>query len=137
MKAQKGFTLIELMIVVAIIGILAAVALPAYNNYTARARFAEVIQASTPAKTAIDICVQTGTPADCSTISVQAGWTAGAQVNTVAFGGSAAAGYTVTVTPVASNNIAATDTYVLTSSVPANGSVTWTASGGCQASGFC
>ena len=54
MKAlQKGFTLIELMIVVAIIGILAAVALPAYQDYTVRARMAEVILAASSYKTAI------------------------------------------------------------------------------------
>ena len=54
MKAQKGFTLIELMIVVAIIGILAAIALPAYQDYTRRAQASEVILAASSART----CVQ-------------------------------------------------------------------------------
>nr|WP_136250304.1 prepilin-type N-terminal cleavage/methylation domain-containing protein [Ningiella ruwaisensis] len=57
-SAQKGFTLIELMIVVAIIGILAAIALPAYQNYTDRAKFSELKTASTSARSAVTICVQ-------------------------------------------------------------------------------
>ncbi|GGB36990.1 pilin family protein [Oceanisphaera marina] len=59
-RPNSGFTLVELMIVVAIVAILAAVALPSYQTYTQRARFTEVIAATGPAKTAIEICVQTG-----------------------------------------------------------------------------
>jgi len=56
-QVQKGFTLIELMIVVAIIGILAAVAIPAYSNYTKKAKFTEVVQATQAIKTAMESCV--------------------------------------------------------------------------------
>ena len=58
--AQKGFTLIELMIVIAIIGILAAIALPAYQDYTARAKVAEVVLAASTCRTAVTEASQTG-----------------------------------------------------------------------------
>lgn len=53
MNAQKGFTLIELMIVIAIIGILAAIAIPAYQNYTIRARVSEAVTALDAGKTTV------------------------------------------------------------------------------------
>ena len=65
---QKGFTLIELMIVVAIIGILAAVALPAYQDYTVKARVSEVILAASTCRTGITDAVGNSPIADVSTV---------------------------------------------------------------------
>ncbi|MEP7702618.1 pilin [Paraglaciecola sp. 25GB23A] len=138
-KKQGGFTLIELMIVVAIIGILAMIALPAYQTYTAKAGYSEVVSSAGPAKTAVEVCVQTGIPADCSTIAAQAGWSQSPLVTSVAITGAAGGPYTITVVPTAGvrSGVAVTDTYVAVGTV-ANGTTTWdTTTGGCVATNLC
>ena len=67
MNAQKGFTLIELMIVIAIIGILAAIALPAYQDYTTRAKVAEVVLAASSCRTSVSDTVQNSPVANLGT----------------------------------------------------------------------
>lgn len=58
----RGFTIIELMIVIAIIGILVSIAIPAYKKYTQKTRFSEVIMATSPYKTAVSLALQSGIP---------------------------------------------------------------------------
>ena len=65
MNAQKGFTLIELMIVIAIIGILAAIAIPQYQNYIARSQVSRVMGELGQLKTAVETCYLDGVSANC------------------------------------------------------------------------
>lgn len=74
-KLEAGFTLIELMIVVAIIGILAAIAVPQYQNYTKKAKFTEVVNVAGGYKTDVGLCVQNeGALTNCTAGSSGEGW---------------------------------------------------------------
>lgn len=146
MNKQSGFTLIELMIVVAIVAILAAIALPAYQTYTKKAKFSEVVTATGAFKTAVEVCAQKdGSLANCIAegvngipANVSGAASADSFVASVTIGGTSAA-VTITavgkVPPFASGE----ETYVLGGTYT-GGQVIWTnaASGStCSAAGIC
>ncbi len=95
---QKGFTLIELMIVVAIVGILAAVALPAYQDYTIRARMSEVVLAASACRTAISEVYQTG-----SGTTAPSSWGCDSSTNPSKYVGSVTVGTNGVITVAAAN----------------------------------
>jgi type IV pilus assembly protein PilA len=138
---QKGFTLIELMIVVAIIGILAAVALPAYQDYTVRAKVTEGLSMASSAKLAVaenasnGKAFASGWTAPVATAAVTSiGITQASGVITITYT-AAAGGGTITMIP-RSGTTALSGGTATASTVPSGGSITWVCTGGTLAAKY-
>ena len=124
-RAQQGFTLIELMIVVAIIGILAAVALPAYRDYSVRAKTSELILAASATKTSVAEFVNTN-GAMPSTASLNLASVSSKYVTSVDYAqGSTSSIGIVTVTASSAESALSGKTLLLTGTVNASGQVDW------------
>lgn len=131
LRLTKGFTIIELLIVIAIIGILAVVAVPTYITYSKRAYFTEVVQATQPYKLAVESCYHLqGAITNCTngSNSIQAAPGASGVVASVV----TSAG----VITATGQGKAGTDTFILTPT-PTNNVLIWASSGTCKAAGTC
>ena len=134
---QKGFTLIELMIVVAIIGILAAVAIPAYQDYTVRAKIQEAVNLSNPHRTSLGIACSEGALATANMatdlgLASAAAYTGKYTQTIAAYGDSVSSGTVVLTMAQIGTAVTAGQTITYTGTC-APGGMTWAVTGSVQA----
>lgn len=135
-KQQHGFTLIELMIVVAIIGILAAIALPAYSLYSNRARMAEGILALSVTKSTITILAQTSSFVSVNDIDAGNNGIPATQAQTASVHGIDIVDGLITLTWMADGTDLAGITYTLQAG-GVTPPISWTTGGNCETGGYC
>jgi type IV pilus assembly protein PilA len=136
-RVQQGFTLIELMIVVAIIGILAAIALPAYQGYIKRAAYTEIVAQINPIKTAIAECFQTNNDLALCDDYTKLGLTAPAATATFDSATITATTAVIEATPKAVKGLAVGDTcQLIPTAAGTTGQLSWAFSGPCVTNGF-
>ncbi|MGL4767040.1 MAG: pilin [Formosimonas sp.] len=132
-RNQRGFTLLELLVVIAVIGVLASLAVPRFQNQLRKARFVEVVNAAAPYKTGVELCYQRNVSlVNCNTGN-----------NGVPPALTAANGVVASV-EVASGTITATgtadvgaETYVITPTPTVDQGLTWAQRGTCRAKNLC
>lgn len=140
MKKQGGFTLIELMIVVAIIGILAAIAVPQYQQFQRKAKFSDVVSQTAAFKSAVELCIQNnnGSKTGCTggTSAGDGSWSIPADITAATAKGNVATLATldgvITATAISTGGLNG-ETYILTPTSNAS-TISWARTGTCSSS---